>query len=108
MFSDNASTFKAAASQLPQLLNSNDFANSLRKKSINWVNIPPYAPSQGGSWGSLVKLFKNVLNRVMGEVRRRPNLIELRTFFSDAVRIVNERPLTSVSSERKDLVPLTP
>ena len=42
--------------------------------------IPPYAPSQGGSWESLVKLFKGVLNRVMGEVRRRPNLIQLQTF----------------------------
>ena len=80
MFSDNAPTFKAAANLLPQLLNSNEFGNTLRKKNINWVNIPPYAPSQGGSWESLVKLFKGVLNRVMGEVRRRPNLIQLQTF----------------------------
>ena len=70
MFPDNASTFKAAANLLPQLLNSNEFVNSLRKKNINGVNIPLYAPSQGGSWESLVKLFKGVLNRVMGEVRR--------------------------------------
>ena len=49
MFSDNVSTFKAAANLLPQLLNSNEFVNSLQKKNINWVNIPPYAPSQGGS-----------------------------------------------------------
>ena len=70
MFSDNASTFKAAANLLSQLLNSNEFVNSLWKKNINWVDIPPYAPSQGGSWESLGKLFKGILNRVMGEVRR--------------------------------------
>ena len=35
MFSDNASTFKAAANLLPQLLNSSEFVNSLRKKNRN-------------------------------------------------------------------------
>ena len=108
MFSDNASTFKAAAKLLRKLLNFHKFVNSLRKKNTNWVNIPPYSPSQGGSWKSLVKLFKGVLNRVMSEVRRRPTLIPLQTSFSDVVRIVNERPLTSVSSEPNDLAPLTP
>ena len=49
MFSDNALTFKAAVNLLPQLLNSNEFVNSLWKKNINWVSIPPYAPSEGGS-----------------------------------------------------------
>ena len=48
------------------------------------------------------------MNRVMGEVRRRPNLIQLQTFFSDTVRFVNKRPLTSVNSEPNDLAPLTP
>ena len=44
----------------------------------------------------------------MGEVRRRSNSIQLQTFFSDAVRIVHERPLTSVSSKPNDMAPLTP
>ena len=37
-----------------------------------------------------------------------PSLIELQTFFSDAVRIVNDRPLTTLSDQPKDLAPISP
>ena len=74
----------------------------------NWVRIPPYAPSQGGSWESLVKLFKSALFRVVDDTRRMPSLIELQTFFSDAVRIVNDRPLTTLSDQPIDLLPICP
>ena len=56
----------------------------------------------------MVKLFKNALGRVIGEARRKPSLIELQIFVSDAVRIVNDRPLTSVSSHLNDLLPISP
>ena len=56
----------------------------------------------------MVKLFKNALARVLQDVRRRPSLIELQTFVSDAVRIVNDRPLTTVSSHPNDLTPISP
>ena len=42
----------------------------------------------------------------MNEIRRKPSLIELQTFMSDAVRIVNDRPLTTVSDNPNDLAPL--
>ena len=108
MFSDNGSTFCAAADRLPKLLDSTDFENDLRKRNINWVRIPHYAPSQGGSWEIMVKLFKNTLGRVIGEARRKPSLIKLQTYVSDAVRIVNDCPLTTVSSEPNDLAPISP
>ena len=79
MFSDNGSTFVAAADILLTLLSSTDFHNSLRKRSINWVRIPPYASSQGVSWESMVKLFKSSLTRVLDSTRRKPSLIESRT-----------------------------
>ena len=53
-YSDNGSTFCAAADRLPDLLKSTEFYNSLRKCNINWVRIPPYASSQGGSWEIMV------------------------------------------------------
>lgn len=98
----------AAADILPTLLSSTDFHNSMRKRSINWVRIPPYAPSQGGSWESMVKLFKSSLKRVLDLTRRKPTLIELQTFTLDAVRIVNDRPLTAVSDQPNDLAPICP
>ena len=100
---DNASTFLATSNKLPKFLESSEFVNSLHKLNINWVNIPPYAPSQGGSWESIVKLFKTFLGRVMEQTRRKPSLIELQTFFTDAVRIVRDLPLTALSDQPTDL-----
>ena len=75
-FSDNGKSFCAAEKQLPLLLDSTEFHNSLRKRSVNWVRIPPYSPSQAGSWESMVKLIKTALSQVLGEARRLPSLIQ--------------------------------
>ena len=107
-FSDNGKTFCAAEKQLPQIIDSTEFHNSLRHRGINWVRIPAYAASQAGSWESMIKLIKKALVQVMSEARRKPSLIELQTFVSDAIRIVNDRPLTTLSDKPNDLKPLTP
>ena len=106
-FSDNGSTFCAASEKLPDLLSSTKFHNALRKSNINWVKIPPYLPSQGGSWESMVKLFKNALAKVLSDTCRLPSSIELQTFTFDAIRIVNDRPLTALSNVPNDISPLT-
>ena len=61
IYSDNGSTFCAASERLPDLLDSTDFHNSLRKININWIKIPPYAPSQGGAWEIMVNCLKTHL-----------------------------------------------
>ena len=109
IYSDNGSTFCAAVDTLPNLLGSCEFTNnSLCKKGTDWVRIPPYAPSQGGSWEIMVKFFRTALRQVVGHARRLPTLIELQTFTLDAVRIVNDRPLTTLSDQPNDLLPITP
>ena len=108
VYSDNGSTFRAAADRLSSLLGSTEFCNSLRKRNINWVKIPPYSPSQGGSWESMVKLFKDAFNRVLDQSRRKSSLIEIQTFTSDAVRRVNDHPLTSLGDKPNDLAVITP
>ena len=44
----------------------------------------------------------------MGRARRKPTLIKLQTFASDAVRIVNDCPLTTPSDQPNDQEPITP
>ena len=56
----------------------------------------------------MIKLFKSALNRVIGDGRRKSSLIKLQTFVSDAVRIANDRPLTSVTCAPNDLIPISP
>ena len=55
----------------------------------------------------MVKLFKSALSRVIGDARRKPSFIKLQTFVSGAVRVVNDRPLTSVSCAPNDLTPFS-
>ena len=46
--SDNGKSFCAAEKQLPLILDSTELHN-LRKRTINWVRISPYSPSQARS-----------------------------------------------------------
>ena len=106
--SDNGSTFQAASKKLPELYESSAFQKSLRQKGINWQFIPPYAPSQGGSWEAMVKQFKIVLGNILEASKHKPNFIELLTYTGSAVRIVNERPLTPLSDDPNDFSVITP
>ena len=54
-----------------------------------------------------MKLFKDAFNRVLDQSRRKASLIEIQTFTSDAVRIVNDRPLTSLRDKPNDLAVIT-
>ena len=55
----------------------------------------------------MVKLFTNFLYRTLQNTLCLLSLIELQTFASNAVRIVNDRPLTTVSDQLDDLSPIT-
>ena len=108
IYLDNGTTFQAAAKSLPKLLHTTELRNASRKKGVLWQFIPPYAPSQGGAWESMEKRFKLILQRILGSSKHIPNLMELITFCSNSVRVVNERPLTAVSSDPRDNTVLTP
>ena len=108
IFLDNGSSFQAAAKALPDLLKSPKLRNSLREKGIRWEFIPPYAPAQGGTWESMVKQVKHILQRILETTTHKPSLMKLITFCSNAVRVVNERPLTALSHDPRDSAVVTP
>ena len=108
IFLDNGSSFQAASKALPDLLKSPELRNSLREKGIRLEFIPPYAPAQGGSWESMVKQVKRILQRTLETATHKPSLMELITFCSNAVRVVNERPLTALSDDPRDFAVVTP
>ena len=56
----------------------------------------------------MIKLFETTLSKVYNFSRRKPSFIELQTFASDAVRIVNDRSLTTLTSAPNDLSPFSP
>ena len=108
IYSDNGTTFQAAAKVLPKLLESTELKNSLRKNGINWEFIPPYAPAQGGAWETMVKQIKHVIANILEKSQRRPSFVELLTYVGSATKIVNDRPLTPLSDDPRDFTAITP
>ena len=96
IYSDNAQTFIAASSEIQRELNLN----------INWKFIPVGAPWYGGWWERMIGITKMTLKKVLG--RSLTNEETLRTLITEIETIINNRPITYISSDIRDPQPLTP
>ena len=67
---------------------------------------PPGASHQGGVWERLIRSTKKILRSLVGQ--RELNDESLRTFLAEVEKIMNDRPITPVSSDPRDLEALTP
>ena len=106
MISDNASTYQSAAEELSQLLNSPELKSQLGSRGIEWKFIPKRAPWYGGFWERLIGLTKLSLKKVLGKANI--TLEELQTITTEIEAVLNDRPITYISSELDDDEPLTP
>ena len=106
MLSDNASTYLAAAEEIKQLLQSPSLKETLEHHGVTWLFIPKRAPWYGGFWERLVGLTKQAIRKVLG--RAFITLPVLQTIVVEIEAVLNDRPLTYVSSEVSDVEPLTP
>jgi hypothetical protein len=106
MISDNASTFLSAPDQLRELFQSQALKESLGRQCIDWQFIPKSAPWFGGFWERLIGLTKSAIKKVLG--RTSISLTSLQTIVVEVEAILNDRPLTYVSSYVEDSEPLTP
>ena len=106
MISDNGSTYLSAAEELRSLMKSPEVKEELGKRGVTWKFIPKRAPWYGGFWERLVGLTKTAIKKVLG--RRHVSLPTLETIVVEIEAVLNDRPLTLVSSELEDLEPLTP
>lgn len=104
--SDNASKYLSAAEGLRKLLNSVELEAAMERCGVVWKFIPKKAPWHGGYWERLIGLTKTALKKVLG--RAHINLVTLQTLVVEIETILNNRPLTYVSDDPKDMEPLTP
>ncbi|XP_061717053.1 uncharacterized protein LOC133524913 [Cydia pomonella] len=108
IYSDNGTSFVGAYNELSRFLksNCNSIAESASNVETNFHFLPAYAPHFGGLWEAGVKSTKHHLNRVLGN----SNLTyeQLNTTLVRIEAILNSRPLTALSTEPDDLMPLTP
>ena len=105
MYSDNGTNFVGAAN----LFNKLDWQvieKTANTKQIKWIFNPPSAAWWGGWWERLIRSIKDLLKRMLGNARL--NSEQLRTCLSSVENVINERPLTAITEDQNDLVPLTP
>ncbi|GFW58936.1 integrase catalytic domain-containing protein [Trichonephila clavipes] len=81
-----------------------------RERNINskivWKFIPPTAAWWGGWWERLVHIIKELLKRSLGKSIL--SYEELSTVICDCEFLINSRPLTYISENPQELIPLTP
>ena len=111
-YSNNGKFFVRSCFELRKgieaLRSSREFASELHilDLEINWKFNPPLAPHFGGSWETLFQVFKLYLYKVIGS--RTQTDETLSTFTCEIGSNMNSRPLTNVSSDINDPLPLTP
>ena len=89
-----------------KLLKSPILEKHLGKHTVQWKFIPKRAPWYGGFWERLICLTTVALRKVLG--RANICLPELQMIVTEIEAILNDRPLTFISSNIDDEQPLTP
>ena len=86
--------------------NPNHLTNEMLSRGIKWKFNPPGASHFGGAWERLIRSVRKVLDALLD---LQPLTDEtLQTLMCEVEAILNNRPLTPVSADHRDLEPLTP
>ncbi|XP_068712837.1 uncharacterized protein [Montipora foliosa] len=109
IYSDNGTNFRGAELDVVKALQVWDqekIKTTLTRRGMDWKFNPPTASHQGGVWERLIRSIRRILYSLVGE--RLLNDEALRTFLVEVEKILNDRPITPVSSDPQDLEALTP
>lgn len=113
IYSDNGLNFVGANNYFVELYNllsadghNNLVTKFLAKDKINWHFIPAKSPHMGGLWEAAVKSVKYHLRRVLGNATL--HYEEMCTVLVQIEACLNSRPLTPLSNDPNDFLPLTP
>ena len=107
--SDNGTNFVGAARELKQLISSvskEQIEASTAHQGVQWSFNPPAAPHFGGVFECMIKAAKRAIYAVLSGSDVTDE--ELSTAFTGAEALLNSRPITTMSSNPNDDVPLTP
>ena len=109
IYSDNGTNFVGADRELRESLQEFDqdkIDRQLSGKNIQWKFNPPSASHMGGIWERQIRSIRRVLAGVIKEQSLDDE--KLSTLMCIVESILNNRPLTMVSSDINDLEALTP
>ncbi|XP_070549159.1 uncharacterized protein [Ptychodera flava] len=110
--SDNGTNLVGSEKELRQILERLDQSKMndvLCVEGVEWHFNPPTASHFGGVWERMIRTTRKILFSLF---REQPRIVDdetLSTVFCEAENIINNRPLTTTSSNpTNDLLPLTP
>ena len=103
--SDNAKTFKSAATFMEKLSKDETFLSVLSGERVEWRFNLEHTPWWGGFFERMVGTVKRCLRKLIGNARL--SFDELNTFLVEVEGTVNARPLTYLYEEPSS-EPLTP
>ena len=107
--SDQGSNFIKADKELKEAIeewNQHKINNFCRQKQIEWIFNPPSASHMGGAWERMIRSVRQILKAILKEQLVSDEVLS--TVMSEAVNILNSRPLTRNSDSALDEQPLTP
>ena len=104
MFSDNGTNLVSGCKEARSFC---DVRDAVDKKGIEWCFNPPSASHMGGVWERMIRTTRKVLNGLLKfNTRFTDDMLE--TLFCEVENIINGRPMTKLSDDIKDPLPLTP
>lgn len=112
IWSDNATNFTAGNKQLRDLFEThletvkNQIYDQLARDGTTWHHIPASSPHIGGLWEAGVRSIKHHLRRILGNSTL--TYEEMSTVTSQIEACLNSRPISAISNDVNDLLPLTP
>lgn len=111
IFSDRGTNFTAAEKELREAVkdlyeDQTTIRTGLISKRIEWSFNPPHSSHRGGLWERLIRSIRSILRSLIGQQLLTDE--GLLTVMAEVERIMNDRPLTPVSSDSKDPEVLTP
>ena len=108
---DNGTNFVGAERELREALkemNHDELTEKLRQQQIDWKFNPPAASHMGGVWERQIRTVRRILATLLLEHTGRLDDESLYTLLCEVESIINSRPLTVISSDVKDPLPLSP
>ena len=109
VYSDNGTNFVGAERVLKEDLNkwnANQISDYLRQENVQWSFNPPSASHMGGVWERMIRTVRKIMMAIYPKKSLDDDA--LHTLLVEVEAIVNSRPLTEVSLEVGEEMPLTP
>lgn len=107
--SDNATNFTSGERELRESINAwnqSKIHDTLLQKNIKWIFNPPSGSHFGGVWECCIRTARKILQALLQ--MQTIDDESLSTLLCEVESVMNGRPLTTVSTDQRDLEALTP